>query len=95
MYIKFLKDKSIQNEQFRQNFKHFREKLRKKPKQTCYQFLLKEGQNDMKHKKQIMTEITGKSRLNSNRFLKSIKVDGKAIKTNSHIAEEFYNTLPM
>ena len=90
MYIKFLKDKSIQNEQFRKNFKQFRVKLRKKPKQTCYQFLLKESQNDMKHTKQIMAEITGKSRLNSNRFLKSIKVDGKAIKTNSHIAEEFY-----
>ena len=90
MYIKFLKDKSIQNEQFCKTFKQFREKLRKKPKQTCYQFLLKESQNDMKHTKQIMTEITGKSRLNSNRFLKSIKVNGKAIKKNSHIAEEFY-----
>ena len=51
---------------------------------------LTKGQNDMKHKKQIMTEITGKSRLNSNRFLKSIKVNGKAIKKNSNIAEEFY-----
>ena len=90
MYIKFLKDKSIQNEQFRKNFKQFRVKLRKKPKQTCYQFLLKESQNDMKHTKQIMAEITGKSRLNSNRFLKSIKVNGKAIKKNSNIAEEFY-----
>ena len=90
MYIKFLKDKSIQNEQFRKNFKQFRVKLRKKPKQTCYQFLLKESQNDMKHTKQIMAEITGKSRLNSNRFLKSIKVNGKAIKKNSNITEEFY-----
>ena len=90
MYIKFLKDKSIQNEQFRKNFKQFRVKLRKKPKQTCYQFLLKESQNDMKHTKQIMAEITGKSRLNSNRFLKSIRVNGKAIKKNSNIAEEFY-----
>ena len=90
MYIKFLKDKSIQNEQFRKNFKQFRVKLRKKPKQTCYQFLLKESQNDMKHTKQIMAEITGKSRLHSNRFLKSIKVNGKAIKKNSNIAEEFY-----
>ena len=90
MYIKFLKDKSIQNEQFRKNFKQFRVKLRKKPKQTCYLFLLKESQNDMKHTKQIMAEITGKSRLNSNRFLKSIKVNGKAIKKNSNIAEEFY-----
>ena len=44
----------------------------------------------MKHTKQIMAEITGKSRLNSNRFLKSIKVNGKAIKKNSNIAEEFY-----
>ena len=36
-----------------------------------------------------MKEITGKSKLNSNRFPKSINVNGKTIKENSHIAEEF------
>ena len=43
----------------------------------------------MKHIGQIMKKITGKSKLNSNRFLKSINANGKAIKKNNHIAEEF------
>ena len=33
-----------------------------------------------------MKEITGKSKLNSNRFFKSIKVNGKAMKKNNHTA---------
>ena len=35
-----------------------------------------------------MKEITGKSKLNSNRFPKSINVNVKTIKENSHIAGE-------
>ena len=38
---------------------------------------------------QIMKEITGKCKVNSNRFPKSINVNGKSIKKNSRIAEEF------
>ena len=38
-----------------------------------------------------MKEITGKSKLNSNRFPKSINVNVKAIKKGNHIAEEFNN----
>ena len=36
-----------------------------------------------------MKEITGKSKVNSNKFPKSINVNGKSIKKNSRIAEEF------
>ena len=36
-----------------------------------------------------MKEITRKSKVNSNRFPKSINVNGKSIKKNSRIAEEF------
>ena len=36
-----------------------------------------------------MKEITGKYKCNSNRFLKLINVNGKAIKKISYIAEEF------
>ena len=36
-----------------------------------------------------MKEITGKSKLKSSRFPKSISANGKAIKKNGHIAEEF------
>ena len=43
----------------------------------------------MKRIGHIMKKITGKSKLNSNRFLKSINANGKAIKKNNHIAEEF------
>ena len=38
---------------------------------------------------QIMKEITGKCKVNSNRFPKSINVKGKSIKKNNRIAEEF------
>ena len=38
---------------------------------------------------QIMKEITGKCKVNSNRFPKSINVNGKSIKKNNLIAEEF------
>ena len=36
-----------------------------------------------------MKEITGKSKLNSNRFPKPINVNEKSIKKNRHIEEEF------
>ena len=36
-----------------------------------------------------MKEITGKIRVNCSRFPKSINVNGKSIKKNSRIAEEF------
>ena len=36
-----------------------------------------------------MKEITGKSKVDSNRFPKSINVNGKFVKINSRIAEEF------
>ena len=36
-----------------------------------------------------MKEITREMKLNSNRFPKSINVNGNAIKMNSHITEEF------
>ena len=38
---------------------------------------------------QEMKEITGKSKFNSNRIRKSININGKSIKKNSCIAEEF------
>ena len=89
MYIKFLINKSIQNEQIFKNYKHLFEKLRKKAKQTYYQSILKDCQNDMTRTWQKMKEITGKSKVNSHRFHKSINVNEKSIKKNSRIAEEF------
>ena len=68
LYIKFLKNKSIQNEQIFKNYKHLFEKLIQKAKQTYYQSILKDCQNDMTRTWQIMKKITGKSKLNSNRF---------------------------
>ena len=42
----------------------------------------------MKHTWQIIKEITGKRKLNSNRFPKSVIVNGKTVKKTSHIVEE-------
>ena len=89
MYIKFLKNKSIQNEQICKNYKHLFEKLRKKAKQTYYQSILKDYQNDMKRTWQVMKEITGKSKINSNRFPKTVNFNGNSTKKDSRIAEEF------
>ena len=36
-----------------------------------------------------MKEITGKCKDNSNRFSKSMNVNGKSVKKNNRIAEEF------
>ena len=87
MYIKFLQNKSTQNEQIYKNYDHLSEKLRKKAKQTYYQSKLKVCKNDMTRTWKIMKEITVKCKVNSNRFPKSINVNGKSIKKNSRIAE--------
>ena len=89
LYIKFLKNKSTQNKQIYKKYKHLFEKLRKKAKQTYYQSILKDCQNDIICTWQIMTEITGKCKVNSNRFSTSINVNKNSIKKNNHIAEEF------
>ena len=49
LYLKCLKNKLTQNEQIYKNYKHLFEKLRKKAKQTYYQSILKDCQNDMTH----------------------------------------------
>ena len=89
MYIKFLENKSSQNEQIYKNYKHLFEKLRKKAKQTYYQYVLKDCQNDMTRTWKIMKEITGKCKVNSNRFPKSTNVNGISIKKYRRIAEKF------
>ena len=60
LYIKCLKNKSIQNEQIYRNYKHLFEKLRKKAKQTYYKSALKDCQNDMTHTWQMMNKNHGK-----------------------------------
>ena len=39
---------------------------------------------------QIIKEMTGKSKVHSNRFPKSININRTSIKRNSRIAEEFH-----
>ena len=53
------------------------------------QIRVKDCQNDMTGTWQILKEIAEKIKLNSKRFPKSINVNGKAIKKNSHVVEEF------
>ena len=82
LYIKFLKNKSTQNEQIEKNYQHLFEKLCKKAMQKYYQSTLKDCQNDMIRSWERMKEITGKYKANSNRFPKLINVNGKSIKEN-------------
>ena len=60
LYIKCLKNKSIQNEQIYENYNHLFEKLRKKAKQTYYKSILKDCQNDMTCTWQMMKKNHGK-----------------------------------
>ena len=89
LYINFLKNKSIQNKQIYKNYKHSFEKPCKKAKQTYYQSILKDCQNDVTYTWEIMKEITAKNKVSSNRFPKSINANGKSIKNISRVAEEF------
>ena len=43
----------------------------------------------MANNEKITKKIIGKSKLNATRFPKSINANGKSIKNNSHIANEF------
>ena len=60
---------------------------------TCLTLLrsviLKDCQSDMTRTCLILKEITGKCKVNSSRYPKSINVNGKSIKRNSPIAEKF------
>ena len=60
LYIKCLKNKSIQNEQIYEKYKHLFEKLRKKAEQTYYKSILKDCQNDMTCTWQMMKKNHGK-----------------------------------
>ena len=86
---KLIENKTIQNEQIYENYRHLFEKLRKKAKQIYYQSIITDCRNDMTYTWQIMKEIMGKSKINSNRFLKSISANRKSMKKNSRIVEEF------
>ena len=68
LHIKFLKNKSTQNEQIEKNYQHLFEKLCKKAMQKYDQSILKDCQNDMIRSWERMKEITGKYKANSNRF---------------------------
>ena len=85
--IKFLKNKSIENEQISKNY--LSEKLRKKSKQAYYQSIPKDFQNDMICTWQIITEMTGKSKVNSNKFPKSINANGKSIEKKETLLKAF------
>ena len=61
--------------------------VKKLSKHIYYQSLLKDCQNNRKYTWQIMKEITGKTKFNSNRFPRSININGKAIKKKSHITD--------
>ena len=78
--IKFLKNKSTENEPIYKIYLHLFENLCKKAKQICCQSVLKDCQNDMTRTWQIMKEIMGKFKGNSNRFPKPINANGKSIK---------------
>ena len=66
LYIKFLKTKTLEDESKYKNYKSLFEKLRKKAKIAYHSKLLHKYKTDSKRTWQVMKEITGKQKTNSN-----------------------------
>ena len=89
LYIKFLKQKTIESENEYKSYKNMFEKLKKKSKQLYYLKLLHKYQCNSKKTWQIMKELTGKLKQKSNILPKILKLETKTIYKENDIAEEF------
>ena len=74
LYIKFLKTKTLEDEFKYKNYKSLFEKLRKKGKIAYYSKLLHKYRTDSERMWQVMKEITGKQKTQSNLLPREIKV---------------------
>ena len=91
LYIKYLKSKTEKAEREYKNYKNLFEKLRKKGKQSYYSSLIEKYKNYSKKTWQIMKEITGKKRINSDGLPKMLKTETGFIYDQEQIANEFNN----
>ena len=93
LYIKFLKTKTLEDESKYKIYKSLFEKLRKKPKTSCYSKLLSKYKTDPKRMWQVMKEITGKQKSKSNLLLQEFKVDKTIIQKPKDLLKNSTNFL--
>ena len=86
LYNKFLKNKSIVNEQNYKVYKGFFEKIKKTSKQRHYAGLLEKYKNDIKRKWDVMKEIIGKSKMTTECLPKSLIINEVDISDEKEIA---------
>ena len=91
LYIKFLKNKTIESEKTYKNYKNMFEKVKKKAKQTYYSKLLRKYQFDSKKTWQIMKEINGKLKQKAINLPKILKIGSNTLSNKNDIAKEFNN----
>ena len=89
LYIKFLKSKTSKSETEYKNYKNLFEKIKKKSKNLYYSSLLKKYENKSKKTWQVMKEITGKSKINTNIFPKMLKMKNEITYDTKKITNEF------
>ena len=89
MYNKFLKNKSIINEQNYKSYKGLFEKVKKTSKQRHYSTILERYNNDIKRKWDVMKEIIGKTKLTTDNLPKSLIVNQVKITDEKEIANNF------
>ena len=91
LYIKYLKNKTLNSELEYKTYKNLFEKLKRKAKTNYYQQKLQQNINDPKKTWEIMKEITGKAKTASNSLPKMIKTESDYVFQEKTIAQEFNN----
>ena len=89
LYNKFLKSRSIVDENNYKNYKNLFQKLLKKSKSNHYSNQLNKHKSDSKKTWQIINEITGRKKLSSDTFPKSVKHGGTIFYDKHKICTEF------
>ena len=89
LYEKFLKRRTIENENHYKTYKNLFEKIKKNAKKNYYQRKLELYENNMKSTWKVMKEIIGKSKNINDTFPKQIIVDQIEINDAQSIADKF------
>ena len=89
LYEKFLKKRTIENENSYKSFKKLFESIKIKSKKNHYANLLNKYQNDIKKTWQVIKEVIGNNKNSINELPKKITSEGIEIQNQKSIAEHF------
>ena len=91
LYNKFLKKRNNTNETTYKNYKNLFEKIKNASKKQYYSRLILKYQRNIKKTWNVMKEIIGKSKLQSEKFPRKISIEGNDIYNECEIANQFNN----